>query len=186
LNLKWLEQNLAREPQLVHERLANTLELVSQTIQTVRRLSTSLHPAILDDFGLAAALEWQVKEFQKHSGIPCYLSTSQQEIELERNCALAVFRICQEALTNVARHAEAAEVRMSLAMEAENLWLRIQDNGRGISPDALTNTRSLGLISMRERALSFDGEFTIYGAPGEGTLIRVRIPLVRQAGNVTT
>lgn len=177
MNLKWIEKEVPPTALTVKRRLGDTLDLVGQTIQTVRRISTSLHPTILDDFGLLAALEWQIKEFQKHSGIVCEFECAPLAIELDRNCALAVFRICQETLTNVARHAQASKVTISLTIEANYLSLCVRDNGRGISTEALTQTRSLGLVSMRERAQSFGGEFEFAGQPGRGTTVRVRIPL---------
>lgn len=175
-NLKWVAQALEPAATDAHQRVANTVELVGQTIQIVRRLATSLHPSILDDFGLPAALEWQITEFQKHSGIRCRIDALPQSVTLERNRALALFRICQETLTNVARHAAATEISLSLQEEQENIWLRIHDNGCGIAVDAVAKRRSLGLISMRERALSLGGEFSVQGAPGVGTTVTVRIP----------
>lgn len=176
-NLKWIEQGIDPSATALRERVTNATDLISQTIQIVRRIATSLHPAILDDFGLPAALEWQVNEFQKHSGIRCHIEDLPAALPLERNRALALFRICQETLTNVARHAGATEISLSLREEQENVWLRIHDNGRGIALDALAKRRSLGLISMRERALSLGGEFTVQGAPGNGTTVTVRIPI---------
>jgi PAS domain S-box-containing protein len=176
-NLKWIEQALEPGAETLRERVTNAMELLGQTIQIVRRISTSLHPSILDDFGLSAALEWQITEFQKHSGIRCQIEALPQSLTLERNRALALFRICQETLTNVARHAAATEISLSLQAEQENVWLRIHDNGRGITVDALAKRRSLGLISMRERALSLGGEFSVQGLPGQGTTVTVRIPI---------
>lgn len=176
-NLKWIEQALEPDAADMRQRVANAIDLIGQTIQVVRRLATSLHPSILDDFGLPAALEWQITEFQKHSGIRCRIEALPQSVTLERNRALALFRICQETLTNVARHAAATEIRLSLQEEQENIWLRIHDNGCGIAVDALAKRRSLGLISMRERALSLGGEFSVQGSPGQGTTVTVRIPL---------
>lgn len=178
-NLKWIEQALEPGAETMRERVANALELLTQTIQVVRRISTSLHPSILDDFGLSAALEWQITEFQKHSGIRCQIKALPQSLTLERDRALALFRICQETLTNVARHAAATEISLSLQEEQENVWLRIHDNGRGIIVDDLAKRRSLGLIGMRERALSLGGEFSVQGTPGQGTTVTVRIPIPR-------
>ena len=178
MNLKWIEKEVPVTALSTRRRLADTVELVGQTIQTVRRISTSLHPTILDDFGLLAALEWQIKEFQKHSGIRCEFEFMPISVELERNCALAIFRICQETLTNVARHAQASLVQINLTVDDYSLCLRISDNGRGISTEVLTQRRSLGLVSMRERAQSFGGIFELSGQPGQGTTVRVKIPIL--------
>jgi signal transduction histidine kinase len=166
-------------------RIQGLLELIDATVQAVRRIATDLRPSLLDDFGLLAALEWQLKEFEQRMGITCHLVTQITEIELNRDCAIALFRVFQESLTNVARHAQATRVEVSVDEQADHLVLRVQDNGRGVSPNDLVNVKSLGLAGMRERVRSLAGELDIQGTPGQGTLVLVKIPLEKNRPALT-
>ena len=155
------------------------LTLIDQTIQSVRRISTELRPGILDDLGLVAAVEWAGEEFEARTGTTCRLDLPQDDIAVDPEQATAIFRILQEALTNVARHAGASEVEVRLANEDGDLTLEVHDNGKGIAGDELSNGGSLGILGMRERAMLLGGELTISGPPGNGTTVRVRIPAAR-------
>jgi PAS domain S-box-containing protein len=152
------------------------LKLLDETIQSVQRISTELRPGILDDLGLAAAVEWAAEDFQARTGTKCRISMSDEDITTDRERATALFRIFQETLTNAARHAKATEVSVRLAKENDNLTLEVHDNGVGIREDKLSTGKSLGILGMRERARLLGGEFTIQGVPGGGTTVRVRIP----------
>lgn len=158
------------------ERTSSILKLVDDTIQSVRRISTELRPGLLDDLGLVAAVEWAGEEFEARTGTKCRLDLPEDDISIDPELATAVFRIFQETLTNVARHADASEIEVQLTKDARDLILEIHDNGGGIPEDKLSNGESLGILGMRERALLLGGEVTISGAPGEGTTVRVRIP----------
>jgi PAS domain S-box-containing protein len=151
-------------------------ELVDEAIQSVRRISTELRPGILDAVGLVAAVEWAAGEFEARTGSKCQLDLPQEDIAIDQERATALFRIFQETLTNVARHANATEVKVRLAKEDGHLTLEVHDNGKGASEKQLSAGSSLGILGMRERALLLGGELTITGAPGEGTIVRVRIP----------
>jgi len=157
------------------QRGQSILKLVEETIRTVRRISTELRPGILDDLGPVAAVEWAAEEFQARTGIKCHIDLSDADIAIDSERATALFRIFQETLTNVARHANATEVNVRLAEENGYLTLEVRDNGRGIGDEQLS-PRSLGILGMRERALLIGGEFNISGSPGQGTTVRVRIP----------
>jgi signal transduction histidine kinase len=152
------------------------LKLIDATIQSVRRISTELRPGILDDLGLVAAVEWAAQEFEARTGTKCRLDLPQDDIAIDRELATALFRILQETLTNVARHANATQVNIRLAKEDAVLTLEVRDNGKGISEEELSAGRSLGILGMRERALLLEGELAISGASGKGTPVRVRIP----------
>jgi signal transduction histidine kinase len=154
---------------------------IDKTIQTVRRISTELRPGILDDVGLAAALEWQAQEFQKRTGIPCRVTSRIHETRFDTDLNTAFFRIFQETLTNVIRHAHATRVDVVLREERGQLTMEVKDNGRGISSDEISNTKSIGLLGMRERAALLGGELTITGQPDAGTAVTVRIPIPRSA-----
>ncbi len=152
------------------------LEMADGAIQSVRRICTELRPAILDDLGPMAAVEWAAGEFSARTGTRCRLDLPPDEIVIDQDCATALFRIFQETLTNVARHANATEVRVRLAKEEGKLALEVRDNGKGITEKRLSAKGSLGILGMRERALLVGGEFTITGSAGKGTTVRVRIP----------
>jgi signal transduction histidine kinase len=158
------------------EKAAAILALVDDTIQAVRRIATELRPGILDDLGLVATVEWAGEEFQARTGTTCRLDLPLDDIVVDQERATAIFRILQETLTNVARHAEARKVEVRLAREDSGLTLEVRDDGRGIPEDRLSRNQSLGILGMRERALLIGGDLTITGAPGRGTTVRVTIP----------
>jgi signal transduction histidine kinase len=152
---------------------------VDATIQTVRRLATRLRPSLLDDFGLVAAVEAHLQDFQARTGIAAQLHAQVPALNLQPEISTALFRICQEALTNVARHAGASQVQICFEVKDQELRVRIRDNGRGISEQELTNSHSLGLAGMRERVLLIGGHLAITGAPGEGTTLRLVVPMTK-------
>jgi signal transduction histidine kinase len=151
-------------------------ESIDATIQTVRRIAMELRPGVLDDLGLVAALEWQLKDFQKRTGIRSEFLHSAEDIGLDADLSTGLFRIFQEALTNVARHSDATEVHVRLHSEAGSFILEVEDNGKGIEKEKILGSRSLGLLGMRERALMFGGHVTVTGIPGIGTRVTVEIP----------
>jgi signal transduction histidine kinase len=150
--------------------------LLDDTIVTVRRIATSLRPGVLDDLGLAAAVEWQAQEFEHRTGIRCALCTSIDDEGFDPLLSTALFRIVQESLTNVARHSRASLVSVTLEHSSTDLLLEIRDDGIGISATDAANTRSIGLTGMRERAQLVGGGLSISGAAGAGTTVRVRVP----------
>ena len=158
----------------------SVLDLIDQTIQSVRRISTELRPAILDDLGLVAAVEWAGEDFEARTKTKCRMDLPPEDIFIDSERATALFRILQETLTNVARHASATQVNIRLAKERGGLNLEVRDNGKGVSEEQLSAARSLGILGMRERALLLGGELIISGVPGQGTLVSVRIPEARQ------
>ena len=157
--------------------LESISKLVDTTIQSVRRIATELRPVVLDQLGLIPAIEWQAREFQSRAGIQCTLDIYLRSVSLSQVGSTAMFRIFQEILTNVARHARASAVNITLQEQAGTLVLEVRDNGRGVSDAELADPKSLGLVGMRERALLLGGETTINGTPGKGTTVKVRIPL---------
>lgn len=159
------------------ERLDGLVELINTTIHTVRKLASQLRPGVLDDLGLAAALEWQAQEFQTRTGIACEFVELSEAASLGTEQSTAIFRICQEALTNVARHAQATQVTICLRETPTHLRLEVKDNGRGVTVGELTNPWSLGLLGMRERAFLLGGECHLTGAVNAGTTVTVQIPL---------
>ena len=180
----WLSRHLAKEkgvgslsPYL--NKLKGMSNLLDQTIQSVRRIATSLRPTILDDLGLIPALEWQAQEFQGRTGVQCQVNTAadMRNTILEGERATALFRIVQELLTNVMRHADASRVNLDLRQKDNLVILMIKDNGRGISEREIGHGTSLGLLGIKERIAPFGGKFQIHGEPGRGTQATVRIPV---------
>src|SRR6266545_791026 len=181
LDLAWLRQRLKDRTDL-SERLQSVVGRIDGTIDAVRRIATELRPSVLDHLGLVAAVEWQAQEFEKLAGVAVRLSVSSATPTINGATATTIFRILQETLTNVARHAEATRVEIALEVGEAAVLLRVADNGRGISETALRDRRSLGLIGLRERAIASGGELRIEGRPGEGTVVSARIPSRPQAG----
>lgn len=151
---------------------------VSGLIDTVRQIASQLRPRILDDVGLLAALEWQAKDFEKRTGIRCDYSSGIDMLALSADDSTAIFRIFQEILTNVTRHAQAKRVQVDLKKEKGELSLEVMDNGRGISEAEIGNPRSLGLLGMKERAALLGGSISFEGRPREGTRVTLHVPLV--------
>lgn len=152
---------------------------IDDLVKLVRRIASDLRPSILDDFGLSAAMEWQALEWSQRTGIPCRLDVSlmPEDFEIDADRRTALFRVFQESLTNVARHARATQVAVTLLQDGDQLMLTIQDNGQGIDPEKLKSGRSLGLMGMQERVREVGGEMEIITAPGKGATICVHVPV---------
>ena len=170
--------NGSRIPE-VHKRIGTMTTVIETTINTVRRIASELRPGLLDDLGLVAAIEWQVQQFESRTGIHCHWTTtaSETEVELNREKATAVFRILQEILTNVLRHARASNLYIKLSDTKEYFEMEVRDDGQGITESQRINSRALGLLGMKERALLVGGEVSVSGEEGVGTTVTVRVPL---------
>ena len=177
MDVAWLQRHLDRQQPALLEKTQEMSDLIDTTIQTVRRISSELRPGILDDLGLVATIEWQLQEFQTRSGIQGKLISAPEETTLDADGATAAFRIFQEILTNVARHAQATQVEVILEESASFLTLQVQDNGRGITDGEINSPKSIGLLGMQERARLRAGEVQFQGTPGKGTAVTVRLPL---------
>jgi len=181
MDLSWLENRLSRSgDKTLNNLLGKTrsmTSLVESTIKTIRRIAAELRPGVLDDLGLVAAIEWQAQDFQSRTGIECKFITSLEQIELCEDYNTALFRILQETLTNVVRHAEATQVMINLNKKDDKIILEVKDNGKGIPEKQVFSSKSLGLLGMKERAQLFGGEVNITGKKGKGTRVMVRIPI---------
>ena len=174
--LSMLAARLPQEQPFLLEKASYLDDLVDRTIEAVHRISLDLRPSTLD-LGIVAALEWQAREFEKGSGIACIFRSAEREIELDPDHAAALFRIFQEALTNVAKHAGATRVTVTLRRQRQHLTLAICDNGRGIAPADRLKPHSFGLRGMSERARALGGTLTLSAAPGGGTMVSIKIRL---------
>jgi two-component system sensor histidine kinase UhpB len=161
----------------MQDKLAAMVGLTDTTVNIVRRIASELRPSILDDLGLVEALEWQVQQFQARTGIACHCDCSLQTVRLGDPQCTAVFRIVQEALTNILRHAQATLVEVAMNEANGILELKVSDNGRGITQAQISNKEALGLLGMRERAHLIGGRVDIAGLPGVGTMVHVSVPL---------
>jgi signal transduction histidine kinase len=178
LDVSWIASRLPRELKPVLERARALSTHIDSTIQMVRRISAELRPGVLDHLGLSAALEWQANEFQNRTGIRCDVHSDLGDKLLEQDLSTTLFRIFQETLTNVIRHAGATRVTVQLRQAAGQLTLEVVDNGRGIAPAQISDPTSMGLLGMRERAALLGGRFKIGRLRrATGTQVRVSIPL---------
>ncbi|WP_373521028.1 ATP-binding protein [Aquiflexum sp.] len=160
----------------VTEKLRNVINQIDRTIGTVRNISRNLRPGILDDFGLLAALEWQADEFTKTSGIPVFFQYLGEEKKTDNQKVTAIFRVYQESLTNIMRHAKCTHVNVMVNFGAEKIALEVADNGKGFNPEILKNQKSLGVFGMKERIESIGGKFEIESAEGKGTKVKLEMP----------
>lgn len=171
-----------RDHQLLAKKITDMEQLIAGAISTVQRISAQLRPAILDELGLAEAIEWQAREFEKRTGIGCTHDILLEETNFSRDLTTAVFRIFQEALTNIIRHSGATSVRVSLEERNGRLVLIVADNGRGIPPEQMSDNRSLGITGMRERAYALGGRVRICRSLQAGTVVIAHIPITPSGG----
>jgi PAS domain S-box-containing protein len=176
VDLHWIMARLPEQNDGLEEKARTMSELIDCSVDSVRRTAGLLRPRLLDDFGLVAAIEWQIEEFSRRTGIRC-MTNFPDEVVIDRSLSTAIFRILQEALTNVARHAQATEVRVGLQVDNRKVWIEIEDNGKGLEIGAKANDKSLGLFGMQERAYAFGGQVRFASQPKQGTTVTVEIPL---------
>jgi signal transduction histidine kinase len=160
----------------VAEQIRDLKQRVDGLIQTVRNVATALRPAALD-LGILPGIEWLVDEFQKRNGIPCSVRVESGEVDLPEDRGIVLFRILQESLTNIARHAEARSVEILLRRDATHIRLDIKDDGKGFDAEAVGSKKTFGLLGMRERVIMLHGSLNITSLPGEGTQVSVSIPV---------
>jgi len=177
MDAQWLERKLGPQIPQVGEKVRGIVELADQSIQIVHRIATELRPGVLDDLGLAVAIEWLGGDFSRRNGIPCKVDIASLGPVVSGKGDTALFRIIQEALINVSRHAHATRASVELWEEDGKLMIRVQDDGVGITESQATSSSSIGLIGVRERVQDLRGELTIVGRPGAGTVLSVTIPL---------
>lgn len=178
----WVRDHASSVPGTVTEKLNEMVEMLDRTVAATRRMAADLRPLMLDDLGLVPAIEWLASNFMQRCGVPCTLSVNDElELELPEPYATAVFRIVQESLNNIAKHAAASQVMVTLDKTQDAVRLRVQDDGCGFFSDGARKPQSLGLMGLRERAQLLGGSVAISSARGKGTTVEVSIPL-DQAG----
>jgi len=179
LGLFWLSRKLTRGQQPLQEKIKSLSAATTSLLRSVKNLARELRPGALDELGLVKTLKSEAREFEGHTGIKCRFRTNIGKAKFDRSRAVAIFRIAQAALTNVARHAHASRALVVLRKRNNGLILTVMDNGKGITRKLIYSHNSLGIIGMRERALALDGTLTLSGSKGKGTTLTVRIPLSR-------
>lgn len=180
MDIAWIAKKLKGESEEVNVRIKETLQLIDTTVKTVRRIATQLRPSILDDLGIVATLEWQSEEFQKRSGIECKFNSNVSVINTTTEIATGFFRIYQESLTNVLRHAKATKVEAQLLYKDNLMILAINDNGIGYDAAFIEKKKTLGLLGMKERTLMMGGTYEVSSKPGQGTKVIIIVPVLHQ------
>jgi signal transduction histidine kinase len=176
IDLDWLGTRFTTAPPEVVQKRASMSKLVDAAVTVTRKIVTDLRPSILDDLGLAAALRWQAAEFGRHSGAKVQVDAEDGEPGMDREVALTLFRIFQETLTNIARHAKASEVDVKLSAQDGAYVLQIHDNGVGMDEAELAKPTSHGIRGMRERARQLGGDISVSSKPGGGTTLVISVP----------
>ena len=161
----------------IEEKLREMTSLLDAAVQTIRKIASELRPSILDDLGIVAALEWQTREFEKRFGTPVHFQSSISQLQIDPNIATGLFRLYQESLTNVARHAQASLVKAELKIEDSHITLTVNDNGKGFDLNASETQKTLGLLGMKERVLMMSGNLHINSSPGKGTKVTITVPI---------
>jgi len=177
MDMHWLNRKIQSTDEEINKKMKDSIELVNSTIATVRKIATDLRPSILDDLGLLAALEWQSEEFERRSGTKVVFTNEAGDISVVPHAATALFRIYQEVLTNIARHAGASQVNATLESDDKSLYFSIRDNGVGFDVNSIKGKKTLGLLGIKERSLLIGGTYEIKSKPGQGSEIVISIPL---------
>ncbi len=179
IDLFWLKSHIPKEKKMLISKAKFMCELVDTAIKTIQKISSEIRPGILDDIGLSSAIAWYSEDFHKRTGIKCEIFLDVEDTNLKQDIAIAIYRIVQEALTNIARHAHATKSTIKLKEQENNIILKIMDNGIGITEEQIYNPKSFGLTGIRERVHLFEGEIKIMGVPNSGTTILIKIPICR-------
>lgn len=177
MEISWLLKKVGTADEMIGQQGRDILNLIDETVKSVRRISSNLRPSILDDLGLIAALEWHSSEVENRSGIKVNFKANTKELNLPVTTSTELFRIYQEVLTNVERHSNGHEVVSILQINENSLILEIKDDGQGIDPATKNNKKNLGLIGIKERTFILGGRYELNSEPGKGTQVKITIPL---------
>jgi PAS domain S-box-containing protein len=185
MDVSWLNKKIGTDAEVpVKNKMKDLLDMIDGTVKTVRRISSELRPSLLDDLGLVAAIEWHLIEFEKRVGIKTSFTDAADEVVLPDKVKTGIFRIFQESLTNVARHAEASKITVKMECKNNMFLLKISDNGIGFDKTKVADKRTLGILGMKERSEMMGGIYDIVSTPGKGTTILVKVPLTETVQNL--
>ncbi len=177
MDVAWMKKRIDSNDKDILDKFSDINLMIDDTVKSVRRIAYELRPGILDDLGLNAALEWHSLEFQKRTGIGCSFHSGIDDADLNKDIVTSIFRIYQEALTNIIRHSQATNVKSTLEAEGDNYILKIQDNGKGFDQKDTASKHTLGLLGMRERSSMISGTLKIESVPNMGTSIVLKVPV---------
>jgi len=177
MGVVWINKKIPDESADIKNKLENIIALLNAGNISVRKILNELRTDILDNYGLIEALEWQARQFTATTDIPILFNSAQKSLKAEEPVATCIFRIFQEALTNISKYAHATQVVSTLTCTSNSITLRIEDNGIGFDTDLLNSKKSFGILGMRERVAALDGNFNLASAPQKGTTITITIPL---------
>jgi PAS domain S-box-containing protein len=183
LDIAWLKCRIGVQSKPVREKLEDMSLMIKESVESIREISSFLRPAILFDLGLVTAINYQLKNFEKQTGIKCIFNCDPQDIVLDESISIVIFRILQESLTNIARHSGATETVVALKRTGTNIMVMIKDNGIGIAKDKINSISSLGIAGIKERIKSIDGKIIIGSEKGTGTRIKIVIPVKTETKN---
>ena len=178
MDIAWLKKKLKPEDPLIENKFDDTIILIEATVRSIRRIVTELRPSVIDDLGLNAALEWQANDFAERAGIKIKYKNTFDDLNTDSNISIGLFRILQESLTNIAKHARAKKVIVDISKVKDMLQLTVQDDGVGFDTAVKGTDLTFGLLGIKERTYMMKGDFLIYSQPGKGTKITVSIPMV--------
>lgn len=180
MDVAWIDKKTPPENDLFKTKLRNVIALLDGGNQSIRRILNELRPVILDDYGLLEALKWQAQQFSANTAVPVTFRATETPIRVAEEITTCVFRVFQEALTNITRYAQAGQVMVSLDIDDDYVLLNIEDNGKGFDMELTKTKKSFGILGMRERVVSLNGKFNIVSGPGKGTRIMVALPLKKK------
>jgi signal transduction histidine kinase len=177
MDADWLSKRLSKDQAQLFNKTKSMIQFIDASVKTVHRICSELRPALLDDFGISAAIGCHIQNLTERTGIKHRLRIVPQDITLAPELSTAIFRILQEALINITRHAQATMITVSLTQKDNELTMTVADNGKGIAPKQISDPTSFGLLGMRERARYYNGELKIVGIPEKGSTVTVSIPI---------
>ncbi|MEJ0101921.1 MAG: PAS domain S-box protein [Bacteroidota bacterium] len=177
MDIAWIDKKIPGDAGLIKSKLKNVIGLLDGSNQSIRRILSELRPGILDNRGLLEAIEWLSRQFTANTGIPVEFTSTERELKLPEPLAICTFRVYQEALTNILRHARAGKVWTSLNITGNTITISINDDGTGFDPTSVKNNKSFGILGMKERVLSVGGKFELISSPGKGTTIIISLPI---------
>jgi signal transduction histidine kinase len=176
MDVAWIDKKTPENAIDIKRKLKNIIGLLDGSNQSVRRILSELRPQILDDHGLLEAIEWLGRQFSETTGIPVKFTTPEKDIKVTEEMATSIFRVCQEAFTNITRYSQAKNISILITITGDNIILIIEDDGIGFDITSVQNKKSFGILGMKERIVSLGGSFELTSLPGKGTTITVRLP----------
>jgi signal transduction histidine kinase len=176
MDVAWLDKKMPEAETVFKTKLKNIIELLDGSNKSIRRILSELRPGILDDYGLLDALEWLGNQFTANTGVPLNFTAAEKNFKSSAPVVTCIFRVYQEALTNITKYAKATKVLTSLSIEDGIICVRIEDDGKGFTPELVQTHKSFGLLGMKERVLSLGGTFELNSAAGTGTKIAIKLP----------